>query len=204
MNKNEIKQLKNSYKINITTNALNESKVKNNNSEKKESYISLNKKISKSISSNHIYDTIDEDIKSKNSKSSKNKKKEKGSSNKKKKSKGKLLKILKNNEKLKIPTGRRRSCVPGDGLKLNINNINNLLKALVPPKDKKKFRTDKNGVVINKDNKKKVHITFLDEISPNHKITDTINIQSFKQYNFIEQIPGEDILPKISKCCSIF
>ena len=47
-------------------------------------------------------------------------------------------------------------------------------------------------------------ITFLDEISPNHKITDTINIQSFKQYNFIEQIPGEDILPKISKCCSIF
>ena len=113
--------------------------------------------------------------------------------------------LLKSNEKLKIPTGKRRSCVTGAGLKLNLNNDNNnILKTLTPPKKKKFIRTDKNGVEINKDNKKKVHITFLDEISPDHKITEVINIQSFKQYNVIEEIPGEDILPKISKCCSIF
>ena len=70
-----------------------------------------------------------------------------------------------------------------------------MLKSLTPPitpaNDKVKVRTDKNGIEINKNNKKKVHITFLDDIPPN-KITDTINIQSFKQYNIIEKMPGED------------
>ena len=202
MNKNEIKQLKNSPNINNVSNAVKENKIKKNE-EKKLLYIAINKKITKNNSSNLIYDSIGEDTKSKNSKLSKNKKKEKG--NKKKKNKDKLFKLLKSNEKLKIPTGKRRSCVTGAGLKLNLNNDNNnILKTLTPPKKKKFIRTDKNGVEINKNNKKKVHITFLDEISPDHKITEVINIQSFKQYNVIEEIPGEDILPKISKCCSIF
>lgn len=202
MNKNEIKQLKNSPNINNVSNAVKENKIKKN-TEKKLLYITINKNINKNNSSNLIYDSIGEDTKSKNSKFSKNKKKEKG--NKKKKNKDKLFKLLKSNEKLKIPTGKRRSCVTGAGLKLNLNNDNNnILKTLTPPKKKKFIRTDKNGVEINKDNKKKVHITFLDEISPDHKITEVINIQSFKQYNVIEEIPGEDILPKISKCCSIF
>ena len=202
MNKNEIKQLKNSPNINNVSNAVKENKIKKN-TEKKLLYITINKNINKNNSSNLIYDSIGEDTKSKNSKFSKNKKKEKG--NKKKKNKDKLFKLLKSNEKLKIPTGKRRSCVTGAGLKLNLNNDNNnILKTLTPPKKKKFIRTDKNGVEINKDNKKKVHITFLDEISPDHKITEVINIQSFKQYNVIEEIPGEDILPKTSKCCSIF
>ena len=104
---------------------------------------------------------------------------------------------------MKIPTGKRRSCVAGNGLKLNLNNINNILKSLTPPKINH-IRTDKNGIEINKDNKKKVHITFLDEISPNKKITDTINIQSFKQLNIIEKIPWDDNVQRITKCCNIF
>ena len=203
MKKNEIKQLKNSHSINIISNTLNDLNTKNNSSQKG-SYITLNKNTSKSISSNQINDSTGEEVKSKNSKSSKNKKKEKIDSFKsKKRSKEKIIKLLKNNEKLKIPTGKRRSCVAGNGLKLNLNNINNILESLTPPKIQN-IRTDKNGVQINKDNKKKVHITFLDEISPNNKFTDTINIQSFKQLNIIEQLPGEDNIPKFTKCCDIF
>ena len=202
MKKNGIKQLKNSQSINIISNPLNDL-IPKNNSYQKESYITLNKNTSKSISSNHIYDSTGEDIKSKNSKTSKNKKKEKDNIKSKKRSKEKIIKLLKNNEKLKIPTGKRRSCVAGNGLKLNLNNINNILKSLTPPKINH-IRTDKNGVEINKDNKKKVHITFLDEISPNKKITDTINIQSFKQLNIIEKLPWDDNVPRLSKCCNIF
>ena len=202
MNKNGIKQLKNSQSINIITNPLNDI-IPKNNSYQKESYITLNKNTSKSISSNHINDLTGEEFKSKNSKTSKNKKKEKDNIKSKKRSKDKIIKILKNNEKLKIPTGKRRSCVAGNGLKLNLNNINNILKSLTPPKINH-IRTDKNGIEINKDNKKKVHITFLDEISPNKKITDTINIQSFKQLNIIEKLPWDDNVSRITKCCIIF
>ncbi len=135
MNKNEIKQLKSSPNINNVSNAVKENKIKKNE-EKKLLYITINKNINKNNSSNHIYDSIGEDTKSKNSKFSKNKKKEKG--NKKKKNKDKLFKLLKSNEKLKIPTGKRRSCVTGAGLKLNLNNDNNnILKTLTPPKKKK-------------------------------------------------------------------
>lgn len=203
MKKNEKKQLKNSHSINIVSNSLNDLNTKNNSSQKG-SNITINKNMSKSISLNQINDLTGEEVKSKNSKSSKNKKKEKVDSFKsKKRNKEKIIKLLKNNEKLKIPTGKRRSCAEGNGLKLNLNNINNILESLTPPKIQN-IRTDKNGVEINKDNKKKVHITFLDEISPNNKFTDTINIQSFKQLNFIEQLPEENNIPKFTKCCDIF
>ena len=117
----------------------------------------------------------------------------------KKKSREKILKILKHNEKLKIPTGKRRS-IAGNSLKLNINNM---LKSLTPPKEIK-IRTDKNGIEINKLNKKKVHITFRDDISPNNKITDTINIESYKKYNVFETLSTENNLSNLNKCCNIF
>ena len=174
----------------------------------------------KSASTNHILNTIEDDIKVKDSfiiKTKKNKvpkiKKKKKNNDKKNKDKNKLINFLKNSEKTKIPKDKRRSI---SGNSKMLNNFNNLLdlNSLTPPRTPQKSQTkelnirnvrrDKNGIEINKDNKKKVHITFLDDISPNNKITDTVNIQSFKQYNIVEKIPMEKNISNISKCCYIF
>ena len=141
-----------------------------------------------------------EEKKKKRQKSREKEEKDKNDMDKnKKKSREKILKILKHNEKLKIPTGKRRS-IAGNSIKLNINNM---LKSLTPPKEIK-IRTDKNGIEINKLNKKKVHITFRDDISPNNKITDTINIESYKKYNVFETLSTENNLSNLNKCCNIF
>ena len=200
MNKKEIKELKSVQSSNIGLNILNEITQKNTPSQK-ESHISSNKNISKnkSVSTNQIY-TFREETKS-NIHNSKKKDKH-NSCKKKKKSKDKISKLLKNNEKLKIPTGKRRS-IAVNNLKLNLNNFNNILQSLTPPKESY-LRTDKNGIEINKNNKKKVHITFLDDISPNNKFTETVNIQSFKQFNIVENESGQQNLSKCSQCCNVF
>jgi hypothetical protein len=209
MNKNEVKQLKSSLSSNTGSNILNEINTNTKNiSSQKESQIVLNKNNTpknKSISSNQIFVPIEEDKKSKHSKNSK-KGKEKGDSYKnKKRNREKIAKLLKNNERIKIPSGKKRRsfAVDGNTLKLNLNNFNNILKSLTPPKQIN-VRTDKNGVEINKNNKKLVHITFLDDIPPNKKITDTVVIQSFKKFNIVEDLPGTQNISNCSKCCSIF
>ena len=87
--------------------------------------------------------------------------------------------------------------------KLNLNNIN-IFETEKPPTKETKARKDKNGIEINKFNKKKVHITFLDNISPNNKITETIIIQSYKNYNLFDNIPNEENINKCGVCCNIF
>ena len=89
--------------------------------------------------------------------------------------------------------------------KLNLNNIDKILESYKPKEKEIKIRKDKNGIEINKNNKKKVHITFLDKISPNNKITEIIVIQSYKKYNNL----SDDNLKDTDKnncgvCCSIF
>ncbi len=121
--------------------------------------------------------------------------------------------MLKNNAKEKIPRAKRRSIGGNSNILNDFNNLLNL-NSLTPPKTPQKSQTkelnianvrkDKNGIEINKDNKKKVHITFLDDISPNNKITDTINIQSFKHYNIVEKLPCEKKTSNLSRCCNIF
>ena len=227
MNKKEIRQLNSIQSSNTCSNILNDL-VGKNISYQRESNISSSKNNNnipqnKSVSSNHILNSIGDETKDKstiNIKIKKKEKKEKKSEEKnkkrqksgekeekdksnmdknKKKSREKIIKILKHNEKLKIPTGKRRS-IAGNSLKLNINNM---LKSLTPPKEIK-IRTDKNGIEINKLNKKKVHITFRDDISPNNKITDTINIESYKKYNVFETLSTENNLSNLNKCCNIF
>ena len=224
MNKKEIRQLNSIQSSNTCSNILNDL-VGKNISYQRESNISSSKNNNnipqnKSVSSNHILNSIGDETKDKSTINIKIKKKEKKSEEKKKKrqksrekeekdkndmdknkkkSREKILKILKHNEKLKIPTGKRRS-IAGNSLKLNINNM---LKSLTPPKEIK-IRTDKNGIEINKLNKKKVHITFRDDISPNNKITDTINIESYKKYNVFETLSTENNLSNLNKCCNIF
>ena len=197
---------KSTQSSNIGSQIVNE--IKKNNSFQKERHKTLNNNIpnkpkNKSISSNQIYNSIVDDSKSKSSCIiTKTKKKEKNDLHKnKKKNKDKMPKLLKN-EKLKIPTGKRMS-IAVNSTKFNLNNFKNILNSNTPPKEVN-IRTDKNGVEIKKSNKKIVHITFIDEISPN-KFTDTVNIQSFKKFNIVENFQGDQIeKPNCNKCCNIF
>ncbi len=109
----------------------------------------------------------------------------------------------KSRERIKIPTGKRMSNA-NNRSKLNLNNINNILESYKPSTKEIKIRKDKNGIEINKINKKKVHITFLDKISPNNKITETIIIQSYKKYNFSDDnSKNENNNNNCGVCCSI-
>ena len=124
--------------------------------------------------------------------------------NKKKRKSKDIFRLLKNKEKIKIPTGKRMSNA-NNSSKLNLNNIDKILESYKPKEKEIKIRKDKNGIEINKNNKKKVHITFLDKISPNNKITEIIVIQSYKKYNKL----SDDNLKDTDKnncgvCCSIF
>ena len=211
MNKKEIKQL-NSIKSSHSCSHILKDLASKNISDQKESNISnkkTNNSKNKSESSN-LLNSVGEEIKSKssvnvNAKAMKNEKeKEKNNRKKKKKREGeKIIKLLKKNEKLKIPTGKRRS-IAVNSIKLNLNNINNIAKSLTPPKASFNIRTDKNGIEINKSNKKRFHITFKDDISPENKITDTINIQSFKKFNLVEKTQFDNTISNYSKCCNIF
>ena len=187
---------------------INDDIIKNNIPNKKKKKISLNNipKI-KCSSTNYLYDSFANDSKSKSScVEAQKKKKEKNELNKKKKkNKGKITELIKK-EKLKIPIGKRMSITQNTNLNLNINNNStnklNIVKSFTPRKDEN-IRTDKNGIEINKYNKKKVHITFIDEISPN-QITEIVNIQSFKKFNIVEKTQSNQMISDYNKCCSIF
>ena len=168
-------------------------KEKKNSSYQKDKHILLNipKPNAKSSSSNHVSLSMEEDTKSKSScliSKTKQKHKDKNVSTKKKK-KSKISKLK--NEKLKIPTGKRRSN-SGQISNVILNSVKNDIKSLTPPKISipKNIRKDKYGTEINKINKKKVHITFIDYISPK-RISETIHIQSYKHLNKIEVFPSE-------------
>ena len=141
-----------------------------------------------SSSSNNIIETIGDLSKcitsASNFKTPKKQKVEKNIRIKKKRKSRELSKMIKMKEKIKIPSGKRMSNA-NSASKLNLNNINNIYESIKPTKEIK-IRKDKNGIEINKINKKKVHITFLDNISPNNKITETIFIPSFKKYNLFD------------------
>ena len=203
MLKNEAKMLKiNNSNINSEIMKIN---IKKNSSYQKDRHILLNipKPNKKSSSSNYISISMEEDTKSKSScLIPRLKHKEKNVSTKKKK-KNKISKLK--NEKLKIPTGKRRS-ISGQASNLIMNSLNsakNDIKSFTPPKiiKPKIIRRDQYGTEINKLNKKKVHITFIDYISTK-RITETIHIQSYKHLNKIETLSSEQ--RDSSKCCIIF
>ena len=160
-----------------------------------------------SSSSNNIFETFGDLSKcitnTSNFKSSIKNRKEKFGFTKKRRKSGGISKLLKNKEKIKIPTGKRMSNVNNPS-KLNLNNINKILDSYKPSKKEIKIRKDKNGIEINKFNKKKVHITFLDKISPNNKITETIIIQSYKKYNLYDDNTKGQSNNNCGVCCYIF
>lgn len=200
-NENDVKTIKNTQ--NIIPEQIVED-IKKNTSISKEDQLALEIKETnmKTISSNHLVEgTTGDDTKSKNSSGKKNntkKKLDKKCEPNKTKKKSKISKFLKK-ERLKIPTGKRMS-IANNSSKLNLNNID---KILLIPKQKSKTRVDKNGNKISKENRKNVHITFLDTI-PSCKLIEIIPIQSYKKFNYIEKMPDEQLISFCSKCCEIF
>lgn len=75
-------------------------------------------------------------------------------------------------------------------------------KELTP---KKKERTDIFGNVISKKNKKKVKVSFIDKVT-SQSLVNVIEIESFKNYNYIYGMPKEEKIDKSAncKCCLIF
>ena len=69
-------------------------------------------------------------------------------------------------------------------------------------------RRDVYGNLINKKNRRKVRVTFADEINEDKPLASVINIESFKKYNFIFGMPNEDIVKRNLKtncqCCTAF
>lgn len=65
----------------------------------------------------------------------------------------------------------------------------------------KQVRLDHNGVEINKKNKKKVKISFIDAISTNQLVT-IISVDNFKEYNYVSMPSLEDIYVKSKTTCA--
>jgi len=71
---------------------------------------------------------------------------------------------------------------------------------------KKKLRMDIYGNIINKKNRKKIKISFIDDVT-NQPLANVIDIESFKNYNYIDGMPKEEKMDNISsncQCCLIF
>ena len=69
----------------------------------------------------------------------------------------------------------------------------------------KKERTDIFGNVISKKNKKRVKVSFIDKVTT-QSLVNVIDIESFKNYNYIYGMPKEEKIDKNAncKCCFIF
>ena len=172
--------------------------VKNNNIKKNNTH---------EITTTHD-ETISKFSNSQNIKIKSNIMKKRGSFKNRKREREKIFKLFQNNEKIKIPIGQRKSNA-NKSLQLNINNIDNIVKQLnLENKNNScnniKQRKDYFGNIINKNNKKKVHISFKD-LNNNKLLVDYIPIQSFKSFNYIDK--NEDKIlqqPFFSRCCAIF
>ena len=64
-------------------------------------------------------------------------------------------------------------------------------------KKPKKIRMDIYGNIINKKNRKKIKISFIDNVT-NQPLANVINIESYKNYNYIDGIPKEEKMDNIS------
>ena len=197
---------RNGIKIYKSSKSINSFRKKSSTDNFNNQIINFNNKYASS-SSNNVAETIGDISKcltsGSNFKTPKKSKILKKDGYKKKRKSRDLFKFMKNKERIKIPTGKRLSNVNSSS-KLNLNNINNSYGSEKPQTKETKARKDKNGIEINKINKKKVHITFLDNISPNNKITETIIIQSYKKFNLCDNMPSEENINKCGVCCNIF
>lgn len=75
-------------------------------------------------------------------------------------------------------------------------------KEEIPQKNE---RTDIYGNVISKKNKKNVKVSFIDKVT-NQPLANIVEIECFKNYNYVYGIPKEEKIDKASRCqcCAIF
>jgi hypothetical protein len=85
------------------------------------------------------------------------------------------------------------------------NNLMIIKKEEKKSDDEKKERTDIYGNVICKKNKKNVKVSFVDKVT-SQPLVNVVNIESFKNYNYIYGIPKEEKIEKSSdcQCCTIY
>ena len=70
-----------------------------------------------------------------------------------------------------------------------------------------KERTDAFGNIIKRKNKKKIKVSFFDEINKGQPLVNIIDIESFKKFNIIIGMPKEEHIKKNHancQCCNIF
>ena len=111
-----------------------------------------------------------------------------------KNSTSKLLLILKNSERTKNSVKKKES-------------ITTNKKTDFESEPKKKTRFDNFGNLIEKNNKKNVHIAFIDQLMNDKSITEEILIKSYKKFNYIKGLPTEDAYNPTNnfhKCCCIY
>ena len=111
-----------------------------------------------------------------------------------KNSTSKLLELFKNSERSKNKVTKKES-------------ITDTYKKTDVSEPKKKTRFDNFGNLIDKKNKKNVHIAFIDQLMNGRSITEKIQIESFKNYNYVKGLPKKDVYNPTNnfhKCCFIF
>ena len=91
--------------------------------------------------------------------------------------------------------------------KMNKNYFTNKIVETTQNQDttNKKERLDFYGNVIKKKNKKKVKVSFIDNVT-SHPLVEYINIECFKNFNYIEGMPKENVKVANAECvcCLIF
>ena len=68
-------------------------------------------------------------------------------------------------------------------------------------------RTDAYGTLINHKNKRNVKVTFKDKVEEKQPLIEVIDIESYKKYNFMENISNlseREAFKKERSCCSCF
>ncbi len=161
---------------------------------------SQNKKISNRMTANNKCKTINYELKfSHNKKSPSKHKQEKKKKKKKKKNEEEKKKIEEKKEKTKINI----NSITNNNNSHNIYVINNYFEEkktkenLPIGKWKDGKRYDRKGIEIKKGGKQK--LTFIDKIGKG-KLIETIQIESFKEYNLIEEVCDD----RKNSCCNIF
>lgn len=100
---------------------------------------------------------------------------------------------INNKQKIKTHKERNKLLLGQEKSKINKKEPIYVLKKIeIPNEEKKNERTDRNGTVINKKNKRKVKISFIDQIDKHNNLVTEIKIESFKKYNIISGMPKED------------
>jgi GGDEF domain-containing protein len=88
------------------------------------------------------------------------------------------------------------------------SNFQNNYQKKIEEEETGRERRDAFGNIITKKNKKKIKVSFADQINENNPLITVIDIENFKKFNYIYGMPSEEIIHKnVSskcQCCLIY